>query len=51
MVKENVKCKRILIQNIHKILDIIKRLSLKIIEIEENKESQLKAQKLFSTIS
>ena len=40
-VKESVKSKKILTQNIQKIWDTMKRPNLILIEIEEGKESQL----------
>jgi chromosome segregation ATPase len=41
-VKENAKSKKLLTQNIQEIQDRIKRLNIRIIGIEESKESQLK---------
>jgi uncharacterized coiled-coil protein SlyX len=41
-VKENAKCKNLLTQNIQKIQDTMKRPNLKIIDIEENEDSQIK---------
>ena len=41
-VKENAKSKRFLIQNIQEIWDTMKTPNLRIIGIEEGKESQLK---------
>jgi hypothetical protein len=43
-VKENAKCKKVLIQNIQEIQDTMKRPNLRIIGIEENEHSQLKGQ-------
>jgi hypothetical protein len=42
MVKENKKQKKLLMQNIQEIQGTMKRPSLKIIGIEESKDSQLK---------
>jgi len=42
MVKENTKSKKLLTQNIQEIQDTIKRLYLRIIDIEETEDSQLK---------
>ena len=41
-VKENTKCKRILTQNIQEIQDTMRRPNLRIIGIEESKDSQIK---------
>jgi hypothetical protein len=41
-IKENVKCKKILTQNIRKIQDTMRRPNLRIIGIDENKDFQLK---------
>ena len=41
-IKENAKCKRTLTQNIQEIQDTMRRPNLRIIGIEENKDSQLK---------
>jgi hypothetical protein len=41
-VKENTKCKKLLSQNIQEIEDIMRRPNLRIIGIEESKDSQLK---------
>jgi hypothetical protein len=41
-IKENAKCKKILTQNIHEIQNTMIRPSLRIIVIEESKDSQLK---------
>jgi chromosome segregation ATPase len=43
-VKENAKCKKLLTQNIQKIQDTMRRLNLRIIGIEDSKDSQLKGQ-------
>ena len=43
-VKENVKCKKLLTQNIQEIQDTMTRQNLRIIGIEESKDSQLKGQ-------
>jgi hypothetical protein len=48
-VKENAKSKRILTQNSHKIQDIIRRPHLRIIGIEQSKDSQLKGPVITST--
>jgi hypothetical protein len=55
-VKENVKSKKFLTQNIQEIWDIMKRPNLRIIGMEEGKnqrfkESSSKVQKIFSTKS
>jgi hypothetical protein len=42
LFKESTKCKKVLTQNIQEIQDTIKRPRLRIIEIEEGEESQLK---------
>ena len=41
-IKENAKCKKLLTQNIQEIQDTMRRPNLKIIGIEESKDSQLK---------
>jgi hypothetical protein len=41
-IKENVKCKKILLQNIQEIQDTMRRPNLRIIGIEESKDSQIK---------
>jgi hypothetical protein len=41
-VKENVKCKKLLTQNIQKIQDTMRKPNLRIIGIEESEDSQLK---------
>jgi hypothetical protein len=41
-IKENVKCKKILTQNIQEIQDTMRRLNLRIIGIDENEDFQLK---------
>ena len=41
-VKENAKCKKLLTQNIQEIQDTMRRPNLRIIGIEESKDSQLK---------
>ena len=41
-IKENAKCKNILTQGIREIQDTMKRPNLRIITIEEKKDSQLK---------
>jgi hypothetical protein len=43
-VKENTKSKKLLIQNIQKIQDTIRRPNLRIIGIKGNEDSQLKGQ-------
>ena len=43
-VKENEKCKKVLTQNIQEIQNTMKRPNLKIIGIEESKDSQSKGQ-------
>ena len=55
-IKENVKSKKFLTQNIQEIWDIMKRPNLRIIGMEEGKnqrfkESSSKVQKIFSTKS
>ena len=50
-VKENAKSKNLLTQNIQEIWDTMKRPNLRIIGIEEGKETQSKPWKLFSTKS
>ena len=42
IVKENVKCKKLLTQNIQEIQDTMKRPNIKMIGIEESEDSQLK---------
>jgi hypothetical protein len=42
IIKENAKCKKILIQNIQEIQDTMRRANLRIIGIEESKYSQIK---------
>jgi hypothetical protein len=42
MVKENIKCKKFLTQNIKKIWDTIKRPNVRMIGIEESKDSKFK---------
>jgi hypothetical protein len=37
-----IKCKKLLTQGMHEILDTMERPNLKIIEIEENEDSQFK---------
>jgi chromosome segregation ATPase len=50
-VKENVKCTKLLSQNIQEIQDTMKRPNLKIVGIEESKDSQLKGLiKIFNKI-
>jgi hypothetical protein len=44
-IKENATYKEILIQNIQEIQDTIRRPNLRIVEIEEIKESQIRASK------
>jgi hypothetical protein len=41
-IKENVKCKKILTQNIQEMQDTRRRPNLKIISIDENEDFQLK---------
>jgi hypothetical protein len=41
-IKENVKCKMILTQNIQETQDTIRRPNLQIIGVEENEDFQLK---------
>jgi hypothetical protein len=41
-IKENVKCKRILTQNIQEIQDTMRRPNLWIIGVDENDDNQLK---------
>ena len=41
-IKKNAKCKKILTQNIQEIQDTTRRTNLRIISIEESKDSQLK---------
>ena len=41
-VKENTKCKKILTQNIQEIQDTIRKPNLRIIDIDENGDYQLK---------
>jgi len=41
-VKDNVKCKKLLAQNIQEIQDTMRRSNLRIIGIEESEDSQLK---------
>jgi predicted transcriptional regulator len=41
-VKENAKCKKLLTQNIQEIKDTMRRSNLKIVGIEESKDSHLK---------
>ena len=41
-IKENVKCKKILIQSIHEIQHTMRRPNLSIIRIDENEDFQLK---------
>jgi hypothetical protein len=43
-IKENVKCKRILTQNIQEIQNTTRRPNLRIIGIEEGEDSNLKGQ-------
>jgi uncharacterized protein YqgV (UPF0045/DUF77 family) len=43
-IKENAKCKMILIQNIQKIQDTMRRPKLGIISIDEKEDFQLKVQ-------
>ena len=50
-VKENPKCKKLLTQNIQEIQDTIRRPNLRIIGIEESKDSQLKgSENIFNKI-
>jgi wobble nucleotide-excising tRNase len=42
MIKENVKCKKILTQNIQEIQDTMRRPNLRIIGIDEKEDFQLK---------
>ena len=48
-VKENVKCKKLLTQNIQEIQDTRRRPNLRIIGIEEHEDSQLKGPVISST--
>jgi chromosome segregation ATPase len=48
-IKENVKCKKILTQNINKILDPVRRQNLLIIGVDENESFQLKCLQILST--
>ena len=41
-IKENAKCKKILIQNIQEILDTMRKPILRIIGLDENEDFQLK---------
>ena len=41
-IKENVKCKKILTQNIQEIQDTMRRTNLRLISIDEKKDSQIK---------
>jgi uncharacterized coiled-coil DUF342 family protein len=41
-IKENTKCKKILIQNIQEIQDTMRRPNLRIIGVDDNKDCQLK---------
>jgi hypothetical protein len=41
-IKENTKCKKILTQNIQEIQDTMRRPNLRIIEVDENEDFQLK---------
>jgi hypothetical protein len=41
-IKENAKCKMILIQNIQEIQDTMRRPNLQIIAVDENEDFQLK---------
>ena len=41
-IKENVKCKKILIQNIQDSQDTMRRPKLRIIDIDENEDFQIK---------
>jgi hypothetical protein len=41
-IKENVKCKKVLTQNIQEIQDTMRRPNLRIIGIEESEDSQIK---------
>ena len=51
IVKENVKCKKLLTQNIQEIQDTMRRPNLRIIHIDENEDYQLKGPvNLFNTI-
>jgi hypothetical protein len=47
--KENAKCKKLITQSIQEIQDIVRTPNLRIIGIEENKDSQLKGQLISST--
>jgi hypothetical protein len=42
IIKENAKCKKMLTQNIHEIQATMRRPNLRIIEIDENEDFQLK---------
>ena len=48
-IKENVKCKKILTQNIQEIQDTMRRPNLQIVGIERRKISNLKGQQISST--
>jgi hypothetical protein len=48
-IKENAKCKKILIQNIQEIQDTMRRPNLRIIGVDENKIFNLKGQQISST--
>jgi DNA-binding FrmR family transcriptional regulator len=50
-IKENVKCKKFLTQNIQEIWHTVQRPNLRIIGIEENKDHRSKGQKSSSTKS
>jgi hypothetical protein len=43
-VKENANCKKLLTKNIQKVHDTLRRSNLRIIGIEESKNSNLKSQ-------
>jgi hypothetical protein len=50
-VKENTQCKKLLTQNMHEIQEAMKRPTLRIIGIEESKDSQFKgSENIFNKI-
>jgi chromosome segregation ATPase len=48
-IKENAKCKKILTQNIQEIQDTMRGPNLRIIDVDENEDFQLKGQSISST--
>jgi hypothetical protein len=48
-IKENAKCKKILIQNIQEIQDTMRRPNLQIIGLDDNEDFQLKGPANIST--